>query len=320
MTIRIITNYNCNLGCSYCFEQHLWNKKEVITSEELKDILDFYKNIDNEVMLLGGEPTLHPQFLKLVAVLKSYPKNINYLLTNGIFSPAYQDAIIENFKLILININEPSKYSKTNWTILEENLKVLAQDTGGVKVQLGVNLYDKNQRLEYLIPFFTGFQLFKELRVAFANPNHCFTNNYVDLAKMKEIAPLFMGLVAMAHFYGFTIKADCPIPLCVFSSDDLKNVGNYISNFNFASCKGAYTFFPGLKVGHCFASFPDLYDFKSFRNIEELEYKILEKESQLDTIASFSECEKCFFWQQKVCKGVCLAYKIKIMNQMKNEK
>ena len=318
MAIRIVTNYNCNLSCKYCFEQHLWRNKEIITPEELKYILDFNKKYDNQIMLLGGEPTLHPQFLKLVDALKSYPENSNYLLTNGIFSSAYQDVIIENFKLILVNINEPNKYSKANWTILEENLKTIASDTGGCQVQIGINLYDKNQKLDYLIPLFTNFHLLKEVRVSFANPNYCFTNEYVDLVKMKEMAPLFMGLVAMAHFYGFTVKSDCPIPFCLFSSEDLKNVGKFISNFTFSSCKGDYTFFPGLKVGHCFASFSDIYDLKKFKNPQEIEFAISKKESELDNVPSFPECEKCFFWQQRVCQGGCLGHKLKKLRGKNN--
>ncbi len=307
--IRILTNYNCNLGCKYCFEQHLWHNKEMLTVDELKQILDFV-GPGQEIQILGGEPTQHPHFLELTKVLEAYG-NQNYLLTNAIFHPSYRDAIIDTFKTTLVNLNDPRNYSTTNWNILEDNLRLLASDTGGTKIQLGVNLYDKTQRFEYLIPFLETFYLLKEIRVALANPNYCFTNKYLDIHFFKEIKDVFIALVSMATFYDYAVLLDCPMIPCMFDSTEFEVIAKHIADLKFSDCKGGFTFYPGLKIGHCFSSFPDLYNLKDFKNTDEIYTKILNKEDQLDEFYPFKKCNTCLFKTNRVCQGGCLAYKLK---------
>ena len=70
----LITNY-CNRECSYCFAKDKVNKQNVngvnrnrnLTLENVDLIINFLKQSNHSVFsILGGEPTLHPQFTQIV--------------------------------------------------------------------------------------------------------------------------------------------------------------------------------------------------------------------------------------------------------------
>ncbi|MBN1997920.1 4Fe-4S cluster-binding domain-containing protein [candidate division KSB1 bacterium] len=57
----------CSLNCPYCFTQNIYDKKSNtlghLTMTVLKQALDFVGRSEvREIRILGGEPTLHPEF------------------------------------------------------------------------------------------------------------------------------------------------------------------------------------------------------------------------------------------------------------------
>jgi radical SAM protein with 4Fe4S-binding SPASM domain len=85
LCMRLDTNYNCNLKCAYCYSYS--DEKVKSPAMPLEDV----KNIINQacelglrsiVYLGGGEPTLYPDFLKLVEYMAS--KDVTpVIFTNG---------------------------------------------------------------------------------------------------------------------------------------------------------------------------------------------------------------------------------------------
>jgi len=68
LTLDLITNKNCNMSCSYCFEKGKFENKE-ITEEQYNELINFIiKNHEESVaagdpeyynlMIIGGEPSL----------------------------------------------------------------------------------------------------------------------------------------------------------------------------------------------------------------------------------------------------------------------
>ena len=70
----IITNY-CNLKCPYCFASEMLNdpNKKNISESELKRILAWLeKSPPPSIGLIGGEPTLHPDFANILSIVNEY--------------------------------------------------------------------------------------------------------------------------------------------------------------------------------------------------------------------------------------------------------
>ena len=76
-----ITNY-CNLNCPYCFaNKFIDSEKQSLNENQLDKILDFlfYSKLNKykyRIGIIGGEPTLHPQFQdivnKIVSICNKY--------------------------------------------------------------------------------------------------------------------------------------------------------------------------------------------------------------------------------------------------------
>ncbi|HDD04984.1 MAG TPA: radical SAM protein, partial [Candidatus Aenigmarchaeota archaeon] len=73
-----VTN-RCNLNCPICFEEEHGEKD--LKLEDIAKIVGKYRA--NYYVISGGEPTLHPQILQIIKLLKEKGKYV-FLITNGI--------------------------------------------------------------------------------------------------------------------------------------------------------------------------------------------------------------------------------------------
>ena len=131
----ILTEY-CNLQCPYCFASKMiedakdTNCNKNITEEQLLFILDWLRptaiSQDYCIGLIGGEPTLHPQFDKILTIVNSFNSLTNsssIIFTNGLLIDKFIPRIGESMAL-LINVN---KLEKSKEEKLIKNLDLLNQ-------------------------------------------------------------------------------------------------------------------------------------------------------------------------------------------------
>lgn len=81
MQIYILLTNNCNLSCSHCIRT---DKSNTTLSKQELNIL--FKNVDfsnNQIILTGGEPSLHPDFNYVLEKASEQAKKIT-ICTNGI--------------------------------------------------------------------------------------------------------------------------------------------------------------------------------------------------------------------------------------------
>lgn len=89
--IEIDITYHCNLHCYNCNRSSTQAPEKLhIKIEKIKDFVDESINLKkywNRIRVLGGEPTLHPEFLVIIDELLRYkkfcPKVIIEVVTNG---------------------------------------------------------------------------------------------------------------------------------------------------------------------------------------------------------------------------------------------
>jgi MoaA/NifB/PqqE/SkfB family radical SAM enzyme len=90
----------CNLKCKHCFYQNSkdFNLNNFLKKEDAFILIDKFKNNKiNKLVLTGGEPTIHPEFIEIAKYAKNKIKKVT-ICTNG---------VIKNKKLIkeIINLN-----------------------------------------------------------------------------------------------------------------------------------------------------------------------------------------------------------------------
>lgn len=98
-TIHIEITNACNLECACCTRFCGHHKRpfymDLSTVEKALQSLEGYKHT---VGIMGGEPTLHPQFREILEIYRQYiPKERRGLWTNGLKWDKYKDVIVETF-------------------------------------------------------------------------------------------------------------------------------------------------------------------------------------------------------------------------------
>ena len=69
--ISVVATNNCQCNCPYCINSATDRQKNIPIEKALHNIgeLTDYINDEPEVIILGGEPTLHPQIIDLITGL-----------------------------------------------------------------------------------------------------------------------------------------------------------------------------------------------------------------------------------------------------------
>ena len=91
---------NCNMKCNYCNIQY--NEKDELSLDEWKKAVDIIKDLGvQDIVLLGGEPTLYPHITELVHYITK-EKGMNCNLTTNAFKN--RDKVVEILEAGLTNI------------------------------------------------------------------------------------------------------------------------------------------------------------------------------------------------------------------------
>jgi MoaA/NifB/PqqE/SkfB family radical SAM enzyme len=106
----------CNFDCSYCEVTRHDNVSSYTSFEDLVDTFNFIKQwtqtynlyrkstIETNINFTGGEPTINPNFWKLIDVIKQEKENYFLSLTsNGSWGKKYLQKVIENFNGVTIS-------------------------------------------------------------------------------------------------------------------------------------------------------------------------------------------------------------------------
>lgn len=194
-----ITN-NCNLKCSYCYKSVHSDQclheipYDVIVSyvEKLSKIVIDGNRLET-VQLIGGEPTLHKDFLKICEYLMSKGLPIR-VSTNGTNTKILQSEELKNiyskhpmeFRISLddFDIKKNSSSRGGDFKVIENNIKFLVEHGANLSVKSVItkqNLNDIPKMLEYLSSLGVKVYTYSTLyHLGNAADSTYYRNNYVS--------------------------------------------------------------------------------------------------------------------------------------------
>lgn len=306
-----LLNY-CNLSCPYCFaNEFIEEKKQIITLEQIDKILNFLKTSNDKNMrigLIGGEPTLHPQFKEIILKCYNFTKQHNYrpplVFTNGIELEPY----IKYFNQIrgLININEPKIIGLEKWNKIKKNLKILNSLDLQKNINIGINIYPDIQDFSYIFEIATKYS-FNNIRCSIVAPTCNFSYFKKDeyYYYMKNI---FIKFVQQAAQLKIKINLDCnKIPICYFNETEKEIILQNCIHFS-SFCQPVIDITPDFKATSCFGTYNPI-DLNQFQNLEQLERYFLFHDIQPLTIKNkIGKCKNCEKIDLFSCQGGCLAF------------
>ena len=102
-SIRFYITEQCNAKCNNCFNRKERNNAQM-DLDHFVELCDYFSSNGYTLLkVMGGEPTLHPQFEEIITIAQQKFPRVN-LFTNAItnalqaFNPRIEDGIIYNFK------------------------------------------------------------------------------------------------------------------------------------------------------------------------------------------------------------------------------
>ena len=300
----VLTN-KCNLKCSYCFANEIKNSE---TSEfdiiNFKKAVDFIKTGKNERLgIVGGEPTIHPNFREFIELLNNDNQIFNYILfTNGIEIAKYIDVLKSDKVNILINCNSP-EITGNLYNKLEDSIRVLAKEKKD-KLALGTNIYSADMDYSYI---FDLLKLAKSniLRFSVSISNADKINSKNGLECYEKYIPI------LHNFYKDCLKNeiipqfDCNgIPYCLINTEmkkTLLRINNLQKKYNIHDkimpepCTPMVNILPDLtavrSICYPYLKSVNISDFESIDVLKGYFYK--EIDSNFNSLFLTEDCKTC---------------------------
>lgn len=314
---NILLTEKCIRSCPYCFaKEYLKESKENMLSwENLIYITDLFEaSNERHLSLLGGEPTLHPDFVDFVLYLNQRKFNVN-VFTSGIMPNKKLETAaefllkipVENLSFVC-NYNHPDSSTTNETKQIDKFFKAFSKYTS-----LSFNLYQKDFDFIFLVDAINKHELKRHIRLGLAQPIPGQKNECLTLNEVREIAEIFRTQLDILEQNRISIGFDCGMPLCIFSNDDIGRLFKLNNGRVSFSCGPAIDIGPDMQTWACFPlsnyEKKSLYDFD---NVAEIQKYFSTQNSDLreEQKGIFEECQTCSYLKENLCMGGCLAHLI----------
>ena len=282
---------------------------ERMSWENLIYIADFlHSSGDKRVSLLGGEPTLHPDFVDYVLYLIERNFDVT-VFSNGIMSSSRLEemkthlAVIPGERLgFVCNLNDPVQTPAEP----EEMRKVQRfLEAMGPWTTAGFNIYRLDFDLEFIFDLVGRYGMRRTMRLGLTHPIPGKESGFI---RPHEIGAVIGRLYSYQQLFDrFRIKPglDCGFPLCAFSDEQLGWLRRLVEDVRFG-CGPAIDISPDMSVYCCFpfSNFrrKSLFEFDSAEQIVEY-YQKMQSQLRQELPGIYEACDGCVHRQEKLCSG-----------------
>jgi len=309
-----ITNI-CNLKCEYCFADDMIHEpSSSISLEDFIKILQFTSRTPkNHIGIIGGEPTLHPEFDKIIKEINIYCRENNTgatLFTNGIELEKYLPMLCERIGM-LINCNSPDKMSIDQYKKLSSTLdKINELCMFDTRCTCGCNVYLGCDNYYWIWEIVDKYHL-PHIRCSVVSPGGCYRNMRSDKELYYNMMkPIFLNFCTQAKDHNCKLHMDCgKIPLCYFDQFEKEIVlaacDNYMESY---FCHPVVDITQGFRATACFGCY-DPVDIRDFNTVDELEdYLFIRKNIPRYETNCTGKCTTCKKHELFQCQGGCLGF------------
>lgn len=313
MANQIITNY-CNADCAFCFaadsrSRLLQSGSRQMDESEVRKWLDFTMKAGiTELRLLGGEPTIHPNFADFVKVGREAGCTI-LVFSNGVMPDPAREALAElDPEVCSVVVNMNAAIRDGDVPRRRDTLKML-----GPRVIPGMTLTSPDFVFDDLISAIESFGMRKVIRVGISNPTWRGNNRALHPKRYRAIGrALYEKSFATAKF-GISLEADCGFVRCMFGNDFDQLADN---GFKYVSrCSPVLDLCTGGKILPCFGlSNMMSADCRDFSDAGAAYEWFSEKLKPWHRFGIYPECTDCPFFETEDCCGGCLAARLRRLN------
>jgi hypothetical protein len=315
---NVLLTQRCVRSCPYCFaKKHMSDSapEDILSWENLIYLADFLEaSGERNISLLGGEPTLHPDFTDFVIYLLERNFTIR-VFTSGIMADGTLEKISVLFNGVpedrlsfICNINDPSKTPSPLAEVeaVKRFLRAVGYRTVG-----GFNIYRADFELEFLFQLINEYGLKRTIRLGIANPIPEAKNLHIPSGGIGSIVERIFSYAPLFERLRIKPGLDCGFPMCRFTDAQLGWLCGQTGGGARFGCGPTIDIGPDMMVWSCFplASFrkKSIFEFDSLRDVMSFYERILGV-IRMEAGGVYEECDECRHREDGVCSGGCVAH------------
>lgn len=305
---NLLLTTDCQRNCSYCFAQENKDKHQSFTWQNFMSAVSFVATGPKALNLLGGEPTLHPEFMNMLEylIVNDY---IIQVFTNGMIKQDLLDDITsllnrvvlrEQQLLFAVNVNE-EKYRTE-----EENRRQLRFLNSMSRLAFPSFTIHELTDLSFLQRLVEDYYLDPAIRLGLAMPVATKNNKYLPLELYPGAAIEIFKLAQNSP--GTIITFDCGFPFCMFTSEEIGELAKNKENDLSFICGSPLDIHPDLSITNCYP-LANMWKkhIQDFDNIIDAYRWLTERVNRFDGIYG-DRCKECPFFKT-ICLGGCKGFK-----------
>lgn len=320
----------CNLNCPYCFANEFVNRSNAeITEENFRKAMEFILGDGSEhsVGLIGGEPTTHSQFEKLLRIaLADRRVKVVSLYTNGILIDRFWPLMSHEKLRLLVNCNSPENMGKASFLKMRANLdELLLNRLQKDHVTLGINMYKPDFQYDYMLELLQRYG-YTHVRVSISVPNMDNQRNQNAHRYFEAMKPQLKLFFRELLNNDIVPNFDCnKIPSCLITDEERKEFAEFLLRSGVSKnrhktnifsdsvgCSPVVDILQDLTAVRCFGlSEQTKQPILKFAGIHELKnYYVRTIDSYACNTTYCDQCVTCHHREVARCYGGCLAFKI----------
>jgi len=297
----LLISLSCNLRCPYCFAQSTMGPSGFMSFAAFRNAVDFIvrgarAHDEVKIRLAGGEPTLNPEFKRMLGYLKRLKGLKVQLLTNGTFKREILKDLLtfdrERLSL-LVNVNDPRRIGGRKFSTVKRNVAALST----YNTVIGINFFSPRNSWRYVTDMATEHGL--KIRWSLTHPvggDHLF----VTPSNFKAVGKTVLGFLKECSEGDIPTNADCSTPLCLFEGR-----GGMIPDLTPGStfCNPPVVIDPDLNVFLCYEQ--DKRKLSSFRSAAAMFRHFEAMKKGRGSFFWLKECRTCSYRDFMRCGGGC---------------
>lgn len=306
---NIALTATCNRTCSFCFAADAMQSQE--SSDKYMPIAQFEEALDflvrsqiPEARLLGGEPTIHPEFGRMLDLVLE--RGLRVVVFSGGMIPERALRRLEELPSstlsVLLNVIPPATGKPQQLLRQEQVLRRL-----GDRVVLGVTIDSAAVEIGFLLEMIERHGLARSVRLGLAHPTLNGSNAYLHPRHYPEVGRRVADFGLLAQARGVRLEFDCGWVPCMFPEGALAELGKTPDDVGLR-CSPILDLMPTGQVISCYplaahataALTPD-------HTAQQLRAHFATRQEADRKFMLYRECEDCSFRARGECTGGCLS-------------
>ncbi|MBN2436405.1 MAG: radical SAM protein [Spirochaetes bacterium] len=225
---NLMITTDCNFSCPYCFGRDMIgtsHEKKHMEWDLFTTLIDWIKAgdiYDMDVHLMGGEPTLHPQFKEMIDYIIS--KNFRIVVFSNASTKINSDLCQQSSSRGIswvVNVNDPATYTSKQANLLDHNLKLL-QDAAS----LTLNICNNKTKYKHIIDYTNKYNLSRHIKIGVSLPTMDKNNVFITFDDFKPVSEYLVQIAKDMAAENITIEFECGVPYCLFDDKQKKYFGD----------------------------------------------------------------------------------------------